>query len=131
VSSDPLSGIDAPLVVQGKRAFRFLRRKVTGWTDEQWSTRMRLRRLPERDKIYRLIDQRLQAFYDIPGHGAPESLERETKALQQQLLRIAATFERLCGRRPSKLVRLAHAARQAGAPAAQHAEAVEHGSHTR
>jgi hypothetical protein len=100
--------LGAAAVVKGlKRGLRYLRRRMTRYSDEEWQIMFRPPRLRERQKIYALVDGRLNAFYDLASsmvHG--ESEEQETNSILEQLARIAARFERLCGRQPDKLVEL-------------------------
>jgi hypothetical protein len=131
VTNGGIGGSDLPLMRLFKRGARYLRRKVTGYSHEEWSVMFRPRRLKDRDKIYRLIDERLEAFYSIPPQqNEIQAVESETAAILQQLARIAAQFESLCGRRPDKLINLIHRS-QHSRPSPKAEASTAHGSNLR
>jgi hypothetical protein len=98
-----------------KRGSRYVRRKVTRYSDEHWGIMTRPRRLPEVDRIYALIDGGLKAFYALPSpRKHREAAHHEAAAVRVQLGRIADRFERLCGRAPARLVEMLRRSREAG-----------------
>jgi len=95
---------DNPFTRNMNRALRYLRRRLLPWSDQEWQLAFRFRKLPERQKIYSLVDGVLDAFYSIPvDDELVESLECESLALVAALERIAAIYESKSGRRARKL----------------------------
>jgi hypothetical protein len=98
-----------------KRVLRYVRRRLTPWSDQDWQILLRRRRLVEREKIYTLLDGRHDAFYSMPQSGESEpSLAAETRALAGGLARVAAIYERKSGRQAQKLRSLIRQAMPAG-----------------
>jgi hypothetical protein len=96
--------VSNPVVRTFKRAVRYARRRLTSWSDQEWQIALSRQRLEEREKIYRLVDGRLEAFYSIPDDGECEpSLAIESRALIGALEGIASTYEKKSKRRSRKL----------------------------
>jgi hypothetical protein len=86
-----------------KRVFRYVRRLML-WPDQKWQIALRYRSLPEREKIYQLIDTQRDAFYELPRNEECEfTFETESRALEAALERIALAYEDKSGQGAQKL----------------------------
>jgi hypothetical protein len=96
-----------PLYKIVKRTLRYMRRKIMPWSDQEWQVALRWRTLPEKDKVYQLIDGRFDGFYSIPN-DQPQVIAREveTRYLIGALEEIACIYEKKSGTRAVKLRQL-------------------------
>jgi len=93
------------------KLIRFMRRSFTPWSGEEWQVAFRMRALPDRKKIYQLIDEELDGLYlTTDDFEEQNSFPDETKALQDALITIARTYEGLSGVRAHKLFNLINTA---------------------
>ena len=85
-----------------QRGLRFLRRRLTPWTDEKWAIMRRPQRLNDAATIHTLVDRQLPVFYDCET-GKRTAEHDETSALKRELGTIAKIVRSSTGHRAERL----------------------------